>query len=124
MNSRVQILSTFNSANSAIDVFEPGQTDLTIKFTNVYDHVSTKYIKFIVDYGDGSDTEIVQSKDNLSQIVNQSVNHTFIPSAKHITNYVVNLSGIKADLTFDIYQINVNIGRASITDYKDVKIIV
>ena len=123
MNSRVQILSTFNSANSAVDIFESGETDLTVKFTNIYDHVSTKYIKFVIDYGDGSDTETVQSIADLSKITNQTVTHTFIPSVNHITSYTVKLSGVKPDLTRDVYQLNVNIGKTNVTDYRDMKVI-
>lgn len=123
MNTRIQVLSTFNSSTSVVDIFESGKTDLVIKFTNIYDHTSTKYIKFVVDYGDGSDQQIIQDTVNLSQLAQKTLTHTFLPTSLHITNYTVNLSGTKPDLSKDVYQLNVKIGKANVTDYRDMKIV-
>jgi len=80
-------------------------------------------MKFVVDYGDGSDQEIIQDLANLSQLTQKTLIHTFLPGTLHITNYTVGLSGIKTDLSTDVYTLAVKIGKSNVTDYRDIKII-
>ena len=112
-----------------IDIFEVGPTDLEIKFSGI-ENTDYKYLKFLVDYGDGTDIETVQhtsavygSSTDISDLSAKSINHTFYPAEKYIKPYTVSLSGIRTDLQMDRYRLNVKIGKQSICAYKDMKII-
>ena len=124
MNTRTYILSGAQGGDS---IFQGGRTTLHFSFSGIED-VNSKYLKFIVDYDDGSDLEIIQpstisTTTNISDLSAQTASHIFNPSTQHITSYTVGFSGIKTDLTLDKYEVAVKIGKSSLAAYKDVKVI-
>ena len=124
MNSRTYILSGAQSGDS---IFESGRSNITFSLSGIED-VGSKYLKFVADYGDGSDLDIIQPptlsmSTNIDDLSAQTISHIFNPTTNHITTYNVSFSGVKTDLTLDIYPITVQVGKTSLTAYKDIKVI-
>ena len=120
MNTRTYILSsdTLSAGQTGIDIFESGRTNLTISLSGI----PNNYTKFIVDFDDGSDETIIQSVP-LSGLPAQSISHIFSPTDFYVKTYNITLSGYKTDLTIDPYNLNFKVGKASVTDYKSLRII-
>ena len=122
MNNRTYTLSSDTlAAATGIDVFESGRTDLTISLSGI-EQSSYHYTKFVVDFNDGSE-QIIQNTTSIKLLSSMSITHGFNPSKQYITTYNIQVSGFRTDGLIDIYPINLNIGKSSITDYRSVKII-
>ena len=125
--TRIYTLSsdTLAAGETGIDIFEAGPTDLQIKFDGI-GHTAYQYLKFIVDYGDGSNIEIVQNTESIygadtdvSTLSSKSVTHTFYPGKNYLRTYTIGISGIRADLELDRYHLNMSIGKRNVKKYKD-----
>lgn len=125
MNSRTYTLSsdTLAAGVDGIDIYESGKTNLTISLAGVTDYTSYHYTKFIVDFGDGSNQQIIQHLTDIWSLSSKSISHTFNPTNDYVTTYSVKISGYKTNLEHDIYTLNVNVGKSHVTDYKSLKII-
>lgn len=123
MHNLTYTLSSDSISTDGIDVYESGKTKITFDLRGIHTDSSIGYLKFIADFGDGSDQVTVQDITDTWGLSSQSISHIFYPGKERITSYSVQISGIKTDLTVDNYQYNVSIGKPSISTYKDVKII-
>lgn len=124
MNTRSYILS---GAAAGASIFESGRSTINFGLSGI-ENVGSKYIKFMVDYGDETDIEIIQpptllSTTNVGDLSAEVASHIFNPTAEHIATYNVVFSGIRTDLSIDKYEVSVRIGRTSLTVYKDIKVI-
>jgi hypothetical protein len=124
VNNRTYTLSsdTLAAGDAGIDVFESGRTDFIISLSGI-EQSSYHYTKFVVDFNDGSDHQIIQNTTNIKLLSSMSITHRFNPSDQYITTYNIQVSGLRTDGLIDIYPINLKIGKSSITDYRSVKII-
>ena len=123
MHNLTYTLSSDSISTDGIDVYESGKTKITFDLRGIHTDSAIGYLKFIADFGDGSDQVTVQDITDTWGLSSQSISHIFYPGKERITSYSVQISGIKTDLTVDNYQYNVSIGKPSISTYKDVKII-
>jgi len=115
---------TLNSStlSTVASAFETGRTNLTVDFSGIHD-AGTGYFKFVTDFGDGTDEVIVQDSTDTWGLSSKTLSHTFYPSSEKITPYTVSVSGFRTDLTTDVYQLDLRIGKPTISSYKDIKII-
>ena len=123
MNTRLYALSSDTLASTTgIDIFESGNTNLTLSLSGI-EQSAYHYIKFVVDFDDGSPLQIIQNTTDVKQLSSKTVSHVFRPTDRYITTYNIRLSGHRIDGDMDIYPINFNVGKNSVTDYKSIKII-
>ena len=121
MNTLTHTLNS-STLSTVASAFETGRTSLTIDFSGIHDS-GTGYFKFVTDFGDGSDEAVVQDNTNTWGLSAKTLNHIFYPSSEKITSYIVSVSGFRTDLTTDLYQLDLRIGKPAISSYKDIKII-
>jgi hypothetical protein len=123
VNNLTYTLSSDSISVSGIDVYESGKTNITFDFRGIHVDSTKGYLKFVIDYGDGSPQETVQDISNTWGLSSKSVSHIFTPSVDYASSYTVQISGFTTSLSVDNYKYNVSIGKALITAYKDIKII-
>ena len=124
MNTRTYILSstTLSHGVSGDPVFDTGATNFILSFSGV--NVTGKYLKFLVEYSDNpGNITVVQPSTNLYNVKDETLSRIFLPSDKYLTSYYISASGIKNDLQIDRYKVHVNIGKTTLNQYNDVKII-
>ena len=123
IKTRTHTLSSTESAftTAGVEVFESGPTNFVISFSGTAEH---SYIKFLVDYeGDDKIYTVTSPTASVDKVRTQSISKTLYPGDEYVTTYTIDVSGVKTDLTTDRYRINLKLGKDSITDYKNLKII-
>lgn len=106
-----------------LDVFESGPTNFTISFSGA--NANGTYLKFLVNYPNDDQIYTVSAPtDDIDSIRTQSISKTFYPEHdEYLTTYSIEVSGLKNDLSSDIYRINLNLGRDVLTKYGDIRVV-
>ena len=75
MNTRLYALSSDTLASTTgIDIFESGNTNLTLSLSGI-EQSAYHYIKFVVDFDDGSPLQIIQNTTDVKQLSSKTVSH-------------------------------------------------
>lgn len=122
MNTRTYILDSNSLAAEGVSIFEVGRTNIIIDFSSIHNS-GAGYLKFVVDFGDGTDDVIVDNITDTWGLSGRTVSRILNTSTKSVTEYNMTVRGIKTDLSVDEHKLNVRIGKPSVTAYKDIKII-
>ena len=112
---------TLAAGPAGVNIYNNGPTTLVLSFSGV--NVNATYLKFITKLPGELNERIIQSSGALSDVRFESVTSTFYPQDKHTTSYSIGITGVKNNLQLDSYQVNLNIGKSSVTNYKDLKIV-
>lgn len=126
MNTRTYVLSsdTLAAGAAGIDVFESGSTNLVISMSGVNSHGgSYHYLKFFVEYSDLDKIYSLQNTSDLYALSSVSISRTFNPGNDFYTTYTIDISGLKTDLTIDLYRVNFTVSKPPINFYKDCKLV-
>lgn len=123
MNTRTHILSstTLTAGVSGDILFETGATNLVVSFSGVND--SGTYLKFLVQYSNDPNLYTIQNTSKTTDVKDQTISKTFLPTSEYVTTYSVDVSGLKNDLSIDRYRITLNVGKTVASTYKDLKIV-
>ena len=109
--------------SAGIDDFSAGPTNFVLSFSGA--NARGDFLKFDVKYPDDDRVySILAPTDDFDSIRNQTISKTFYPDHnQYTTTYNINVSGLKTDLTTDVYTINLKLGRDLMTKYQDLRII-
>jgi len=115
--------STTAYTTAGVDVFEAGPTNFNISFSGA--NTNATYLKFFVNYpNDDKVYTITAPTDDVDSIRIQSISKTFYPEhAEYLTTYTIDVSGLKNDLTTDLYKINLKLGRDVLSKYGNIKVV-
>ena len=123
MNTRTHVLSstTLVAGVSGDVLYDTGPTTLVLSFSGVND--SGNYLKFLVEYSNDPDMYIVQNTTKVTDVKNETIKKTFLPTTGYSTTYSVDVSGLKNDLSVDRYRVTLKLGKGVTNAYKDIKVV-
>ena len=106
-----------DAGTTGIDLYQTGITNFRLGLGAL----PQKYLKLLVQFSNEEQVHLLQSKfPSLSEMIAEKVFH---PTREPTTTYTVEVSGMREDLQIDFYKLNVGIGKPTLQDIKNVKIV-
>lgn len=126
MNTLTYVLSsnTLAAGTAGIDIYESGPTNLTISLSGILSNVGTyQYLKFLVNYSDLDEIYTLQNTTDLLSGAHLNISRVFYPTSNFYTTYTIDVSGLRTDLTLDLYRVKFTLSKSPLNFYKDYKLV-
>ena len=126
MNTLTYVISsnTLDAGTNGIDIFESGATNLTLSMSGITSTVGTyQYLKFLIEYSDLDEIYTLQNTTDLLSGAHLNISRVFYPGDTFHTTYTIDVSGLKTDLTVDLYRVNFTLSKPPLNFYKDHKLV-
>ena len=105
MNTHTHILSSssFAFTSAGVEEFSSGPTNFVVSFSGA--NVNGDYLKFLVKYdNDEKVYTVVTPTDDVDKLRTQSIQKEFYPGPAYVTSYMIDVSGVKTNLSTDRYK--------------------
>ena len=119
MNTLNYILSStaLDAGNTGINLYQTGITNFRLSLGAL----PKNYLKLLVQFSNEDQIHLLQSR--FPSLSNMIVEKVFHPTKQPTHTYTVEVSGMRQDLQIDFYKLNLGIGKPTLQDIKNVKVV-